>query len=354
MNSNRLSSVMTKHVHTASVDEPLPKALKRMAEQGVSCLVVMEDRRPIGILTERDVVRLFAADISEIAGRTAGDAMSSRIFTVHPELSLPEAGRLMQMNGCRRFPVVGRAGRLVGLVTQTDILRGSLHALEAFAGELERTVETRTADLKRKNEELEKVSVTDPLTGLYNRRFLRERIEEELARSRRSRLLLGCTLVDIDLFKTINDTYGHEFGDFVLRGVAQCLRKAARKGDFVARYGGDEFVVIGQTRSQGLLALAERIRESVYSRTFQSGKTEVVVTVSVGVGVFDPDAGTLQQSEELLKAADTALYAAKAQGRNRSECHRNHAPEPHAPATSRQGRIDWSPPKHPKPRITTQ
>jgi diguanylate cyclase (GGDEF)-like protein len=330
LDHSKLSSVMTKPVQTVADDEPLLQALRRMAEHGLSCLVVLQNNRPVGILTERDVVRLFAGEVTELAGRTAGDAMSPRVFAVHPELSLPEAGRLMQMNGCRRFPVVNRTGRLVGLVTQTDILRGNLRALEVFSRELERTVETRTADLKRKNEELEKVSVTDPLTGLFNRRFLRERIEEELARSRRSKLLLGCTLVDIDHFKTLNDTYGHEFGDVVLRGVAQCLRKAARKGDVVARYGGDEFVVIGQTDQQGRMALAERIRESVGARPFRAGKTPVTVTVSAGVGVFDPQTGALQESEELLKAADAALYEAKAQGRNRTECHRNEA-SPAAP-----------------------
>jgi diguanylate cyclase (GGDEF)-like protein len=157
---------------------------------------------------------------------------------------------------------------------------------------------------------------TDALTGIANRGALMERLERELDRSRRYERSLTVLFFDLDRFKNINDTYGHQFGDRMLRELARIATQNVRSIDLVGRYGGEEFVaVLPETDGAQALIVAERIRTAVAARRFtlDSGE-EVRATVSAGIAVF-PDNGTTMDT--LLRVADTALYAAKAGGRNR-------------------------------------
>jgi diguanylate cyclase (GGDEF)-like protein len=165
--------------------------------------------------------------------------------------------------------------------------------------------------------ELERLTVTDELTGLTNRRHLDDEMERELQRHDRHKRALAVLMLDVDRFKSLNDTHGHPAGDAVLRQLAQVLQATTRKGDTVARYGGEEFVVIlPETPAAGALHLAEKIREAVEAHRFtidESG-TEVRATVSLGLSRF-PDHG--RAPEALVSAADQALYRSKQGGRNR-------------------------------------
>lgn len=161
------------------------------------------------------------------------------------------------------------------------------------------------------NERLEQLAITDGLTGLYNQRHFREKFSEEYARAARYQVPLACVIFDIDFFKNINDRYGHLMGDQVLRGVAQRALGCTRKIDFAARYGGEEFVLLmPQTDVEGATTQAERLRETVANLPFDG----IQVTISVGVAVYNRK--TMVRPDDLLKAADDALYKAKANGRN--------------------------------------
>ncbi|MFA4015005.1 MAG: hypothetical protein RUDDFDWM_000071 [Candidatus Fervidibacterota bacterium] len=165
-------------------------------------------------------------------------------------------------------------------------------------------------------EQVEKLSLTDALTGIANRRHLERHLELELARARRYGYQLAAIMLDIDHFKKFNDTYGHLAGDKVLQGLAKLIASEARASDLVGRYGGEEFLIIcAYTDLNGALTLAERIRKSVEEKLLIShnGK-ELRVTISAGVAVF-PDDATDEVS--LIEAADKALYKAKQAGRNR-------------------------------------
>jgi len=156
---------------------------------------------------------------------------------------------------------------------------------------------------------------TDALTGIYNRGALMERLERELSRSARYERPLAVIFFDLDRFKNINDTYGHQFGDRVLRELARIATRAVRNIDLVGRYGGEEFVaVLPETDGAQARIVAERLRTAVMRQRFDlpSG-AEVSVSISAGIAVF-PDSGTTLDA--LLRAADTALYAAKSGGRN--------------------------------------
>jgi diguanylate cyclase (GGDEF)-like protein len=164
--------------------------------------------------------------------------------------------------------------------------------------------------LRTKNEELERLSVTDGLTGLVNHRALMQRLHEEGVRSKRNNRPFSVIMTDVDHFKQYNDEFGHPQGDVVLKQVAGLLKDSTRTVDCVARYGGEEFaVLLPETEMSGALEVAERIRSRVERAEFPNRK----VTLSIGVAEFPRDAET---TKEIIVVADAALYVAKHNGRN--------------------------------------
>lgn len=167
-------------------------------------------------------------------------------------------------------------------------------------------------ELERSNELLEDQSSTDALTGLHNRRAFVARIEEEAERALRHDLPLSLLLLDVDSFKSYNDTFGHPAGDQVLKKLAQLLQHHQRRTDFVARYGGEEFaIILVNTDEAGALVLAERFRRAIEHADWFDRPITASFGVATGVGGEVPDT-------DLIKDADRALYQAKEQGRNRT------------------------------------
>jgi len=163
---------------------------------------------------------------------------------------------------------------------------------------------------------LEELATMDGLTGLLNKRAMLEVAEQKILAARRFGRRVSVLIADIDHFKTINDTYGHDVGDVIIKGLGAILRHAKRTTDAVARFGGEEFVIIcEETDARGAMLLAERVREELERTTFHHERGPIGVTCSLGVATF-PEAGSTW--EELFKAADEALYVSKRSGRNRS------------------------------------
>lgn len=161
---------------------------------------------------------------------------------------------------------------------------------------------------------LEKLAITDYLTGIYNIRYFYHRIIEEFSRSERYSLSISCLMIDVDFFKKINDSYGHKTGDAVLKEFAQLLKKHVRKSDVLARYGGEEFIVmLPQTSADGAKAEAERIRSAIKGHKFKGIKTRI--SVSIGIATFPNSKITTH--DELISTSDDALYEAKKNGRDR-------------------------------------
>jgi diguanylate cyclase (GGDEF)-like protein len=173
--------------------------------------------------------------------------------------------------------------------------------------------------LKKANEEIKIMSLTDPLTGVYNRGYLNEHLPSEVKRSVRYEHPLQVIMCDIDHFKTVNDLYGHQAGDEVLRGFAAFLKGSIRQNlDWVARYGGEEFVIVlPETIASGACAVAERMRQKVEQKRFRIQNKGIRVTASWGISGMDP--GRWQESlssDALLNEADQCLLSAKRSGRN--------------------------------------
>ena len=213
----------------------------------------------------------------------------------------------------------------VPLISQGEAI-GVLHFQIPAKNELsdsERSIASTFADQialsvanLRLREALHNQSIRDPLTGLYNRRYLEETMERETRRAVRAEHGLGVLMLDLDHFKKFNDTYGHDAGDTVLRETAAFLTKSVRAEDIVCRYGGEEFVIIlPMADLRASQARAERIRSKIRDlSTLHQGRSLGMITISVGVAEL-PDHGTT--SKELLATADAALYRAKRDGRDR-------------------------------------
>jgi len=165
------------------------------------------------------------------------------------------------------------------------------------------------------NLELNKMAITDHLTHLYNRRFFFERLDEEFQRAARHGTSLACLMLDIDHFKKVNDSYGHQCGDEILEKLARILDENCRVIDLLARYGGEEFcVIMPNADAEAGLKLAERLRRNIAEHVFAYEQIEVKLTVSIGLAVYPADG--IGNEDDLIRAADEACYEAKRRGRN--------------------------------------
>ena len=169
--------------------------------------------------------------------------------------------------------------------------------------------------LNERNQSLETISSTDPLTGLHNRRRMLDALNAEIARHGRHGRSFSITMVDVDNFKKYNDSYGHPAGDALLKKVGEILKSSLRTNDFAARYGGEEFLILLPDQDQkGAVEVAERIRHRIETETEDPANKRKAVTASLGVATF-PESG--RTADPLLANADAALYRAKNNGRNR-------------------------------------
>jgi diguanylate cyclase (GGDEF)-like protein/PAS domain S-box-containing protein len=161
---------------------------------------------------------------------------------------------------------------------------------------------------------LEQMAMTDYLTNLYNRRYFMQRGEEEFKRAHRNHAALSLLMLDLDKFKSVNDTYGHDAGDLVLKQVAASLKYNLREIDLLGRIGGEEFAVLMPgTQLKDAVAIAERVRQAIQNQAFLVPGATLTLTTSVGVSTFSQE---LNGIDDMLKSADLALYRAKASGRN--------------------------------------
>ncbi|MFC1850819.1 diguanylate cyclase [candidate division CSSED10-310 bacterium] len=165
-------------------------------------------------------------------------------------------------------------------------------------------------------QELFLAATTDLLTELPNRRMFFDRARAEIAYSHRLNVSLSLFMIDIDFFKKVNDTYGHDAGDMVLKGVADILKESVRDEDMICRYGGEEFIILPRCdATQDIEDFGQRIRQSVAEHFFTFNEEQIQVTISIGLAHSKPE----DSIEELINKADKALYLAKDRGRNRLE-----------------------------------
>jgi len=244
---------------------------------------------------------------------------------VMPRLSGIECCRLLKGIADERFlPIVlltsrnDTESRIEGLRIGADDYLGKPFNERELLARVDNLLRLKRAhdEVLASKKRLEQLAVQDELTGVYNYRYLQTRLGEEFKRAQRYRYPLACAMIDIDRFKSINEEFGHDAGDAVLREVAQRIAGAVREVDVVARYGGEEFLlVLPNTHFAGALTVADRVWRTVGQKSIQVGDRRQRVTVSVGVSLFP--SRDIKSKDQLLKAADEALYRAKQDGRDR-------------------------------------
>jgi diguanylate cyclase (GGDEF)-like protein len=175
---------------------------------------------------------------------------------------------------------------------------------------------SRLGEIETLNRRIQEQAIRDPITGLYNRRYLEEMLEREVARAKREGYPISLALIDLDYFKRVNDTYGHQAGDLVLQTLGKLLLESAREGDIACRYGGEEFVlVLPRLSVEHAFHRAEEWRLAFAKQTTRHGDLEITATMSIGLATYPLHAAN---SDELINQADLALYNAKHAGRNRT------------------------------------
>ena len=425
----KVEQIMNRNIISVDENDRLLNAVSLMVKNRISCILVMKGKKPIGIITERDITKAIAEDtISD----GVLEIMKSPMLTTHKDLNLFDATRLMDENKARSLTVVDHQGIAIGIITKSDIIKNlradyitilknmlrkksnalieselkyrtlveqslegilivqnglikfanptllkNLNYVESeligkdilrflypddrdiLAKNLRKLSEHQFMDsslelrMAHKNEEgiymevlltqiqyednpailvtlrniterkkaeaeLKRLVITDDLTGLFNQRYFYTQITKEIERSKRHNRHLSMILIDIDLFKDFNDTYGHWEGDFVLKKIGEILLKHVRDIDMPFRYGGEEFtVILPETNHEDAIIVAERIRKAVAQNVFYpftlDGQPDVVSkTVSIGITEFREQ----DDMKSFIKRADNALYQAKKQGRN--------------------------------------
>ena len=328
---------MNKTVLTMPPAGNLLESCRLMKDTGLGCVLVVDDCKPVGMITESTVVRQVASGVS--FSKPVSAIMRKPVISIRPDEPVIRALELMRSRHIRRLPVVDR-GRLIGIVTQTDLLEASLRMLNRsmvrerdlseivhkdeltglFKHEQEtaRNAVTQLAPCLKNSLDylrLKRRADRDGLTGLFNRRYFKTAFHREFERTRRFGGLLALIMLDIDHFKTVNDQYGHSAGDKVLQAFSAIIRNNSRPVDIVARYGGEEFAVLlpGLGTRAGHLA-AERIRKCVEDHSFDTGTEAIKMTISAGVCKLT---GRSANITDMIDEADKHLYKAKASGRNK-------------------------------------
>ena len=326
----------TENPVTLESSDTLKNAIDSMHQRKIGAVLVVEKGSLVGVFTERDLIKIVADDVPFDESRPLVELMTKDPITAQSGDDYNVVYLLMKVNNIRHIPILN-GSELVGIVSIRDLTHFYQHKLETeFAeardqvDELKRMVHLSTDEVLDKLfseiNRYKELSLTDHLTGLYNKRYFMRRLKEEVARAIRYGEEMSMIFTDIDHFKLVNDNYGHHVGDEVLRRIGAILAggigefkvvSRLRKSDIIARFGGEEFVIIlPETKPENAVIAAEKMRAAVEKEHLVIGEVELNVTMSFGVAGVSPNT---TNEDDLVDRADFAMYKSKENGRNRVE-----------------------------------
>lgn len=315
-----LTDLMHQDVVCVSAQADLREVVRTLRERRCSCAVVVDGPMPVGIITEQDLVGVLSILLERSLPDSlpVGEFMSAPLVTLQEQSTYYEALVISRTRGLGHLPVVDRHGKLVGLITRSDLINAHFHLLDTQRELIERATEARTRELRTLNTALQALSLQDSLMGIGNRRAMEVDLEHTHAAALRYERPYTVLLLDVDYFKLYNDHYGHVAGDAALKGIAAVLKEGIRSSDRLYRYGGEELLLLlPETTGEGAGVLAWRLVQSVAERRIahcQSPYGVVTLSGGIGGGVHKLH-GTVWP--DVVERADRNLYRAKREGRNR-------------------------------------
>ncbi len=316
-----ISELMTRNVVCIGPEKSLPDVVRVMRDKRYSCMVVAINDVPVGVVTERDMVRILSAvlDLQQPQTVQVGEIMSSPPIVIDETATLFEALAIVNARHIRHLLVVNAAGVLTGVLTQSDLVRAHFTILERQQHVIENLVNVRTRQLEEANGQLKAMSLEDALLKIGNRRAMEVDLECTHTVALRYQRSYAAIIFDVDNFKSYNDHYGHLAGDAALQRVANYLVQTIRKSDRLYRYGGEEILLLlPETPLDGATMLAGRLVAGLAALQIPHCKSPLQwVTISGGIGSIQFDAATPNTWVDVVAQADRGLYVAKSGGRNR-------------------------------------
>lgn len=322
---SRLQEVHEELNHTVDLDELLPQVSLRLgtlfSAEVIAFLLLLENGAGIHYFSKLPLSADFLSQSQDFLLESFSESQQREVRGLNSQVTLlvPDAteGRfqLKEFRSAMNHILQGREGQIGRLAFYSSVVKAFSRAEENLAGIIagEVALALDRAHWMRRTEIL---SITDGLTGLYNHRRFLQILEHEFSRSRRYRTPMCLLMIDIDHFKMLNDTYGHQQGDRMLKALAGIFKEATRESDMLTRYGGEEFaIVLPSTELDGGKVTAERIRRAVETYAFPNpGNSPLRMTVSIGVSFYAGEGA--ENPKDLIEEADQALYRAKQRGRN--------------------------------------
>lgn len=297
---------------TVFENEASVNAVKLMKYKSVDAIIILgENDIPKGIFTTKDFLKLLKND--EDLNKPIKHFMSSPIQTVADDILIFDAIEFIKERKFKRVVVTDNEGKIAGMISQSELLRVVNNKWMELVKKRGQELSQINEQLLEKAAKLEEKASTDYLTQLFNRRKFNSVIEYEISQNNRyENRYLSVIILDIDNFKSINDTHGHDIGDKVLQEIASIINISCREADVASRWGGEEFAIgLPQTTIEDAVLVAEKIRMTIERHNFS---TQFQVTASLGVAQLR----TTDSFSTLFKRADEALYNAKHTGKNKT------------------------------------
>lgn len=288
----------------------MSEVLEYMKDSISDCVIIQEDAFPLGILTSKDILRFIGDESSSFL--RVSEVMSSPIETLSATASIGEGLEYLKHKAYKRIVVTDDAGHVMGIVTQQDLISRTYLKWSQLMQDHFKQFEEITQILQQKNHHLTQLATKDTLTQVHNRHMFVELFEKELSIAKRQISKLSLAMIDLDHFKKVNDTYGHNIGDYVLKHFASLVISTVREADLFARWGGEEFVLLLRNAGcEEAYCVGEKIRNLLEGYTFND-----VGTVTCSIGITEvTSADTIQSA---IERADNAMYMAKNGGRNKT------------------------------------
>jgi diguanylate cyclase (GGDEF)-like protein len=289
------------------------QAIRVMKDNNSDSIIMIDDEnKAIGIFTTKDFINLI--NINADLLKPICDYMTKPVYTLNEHSTISQAIDFIRDKHFKRIVITNDNDEITGILTQKELLRIIYNKWIDFIKEEGSKISKINEDLISKANKLEEKASFDFLTKLYNRRKFNSFLEYEISKANRYKeQYFSLLLVDIDHFKNVNDTFGHLVGDNVLQEVSKILTICSRDSDIVARWGGEEFILmLPQTNTEQAYLVAQKLRATIEKHKFDDVKH---ITCSIGVGQFHKN----ENKDNLFKRVDDALYKAKRSGRNRVE-----------------------------------